>query len=91
MLALLRLSNHDAEVFTKFKAVLIDKSAAPAASENIQRDVRGDVDRIYAAYFPLSTAKDTCFELGRVLMSLRVSAYAVIVLHLRVQCGRTYF
>ena len=76
VLALLRLANHDAEVFAKFKAVVIDKAGAPGAAENTQRDVRGDVDRIYAAYFPLVPSKDTCFELGRVLMSLRVSARA---------------
>ena len=77
VLALLRLANHDAEVFAKFKGVLIDKAAGPGAPDNTQRDVRGDVDRVYAAYYPLTPAKDTCFELGRVLMSLRDYATAV--------------
>jgi hypothetical protein len=39
------------------------------------------VDRIYASYFPLVPAKDTCFELGRVLMSLRDYSAALELFH----------
>jgi len=77
LLALLRLANHDAEVFYKFKQVLIDKSAYPQVHDNLARDVRGDVDRVYASHFPLVPSKDVCFELGRMLMGLRDYASAI--------------
>lgn len=51
----------------------IDRSAYPQIHDNLSRDVRGDVDRVYASYFPLVPSKDVCFELGRMLMGLRVS------------------
>ena len=49
----------------------MDKSAFPQIHENLGRDLRGDVDRVYASYFPLVPSKDVCFELGRMLMGLR--------------------
>lgn len=54
--------------------VAIDKGSQPGLSDNARRDMRGDVDRTYAAYFPLVADKDVCFELGRVLMGLKVRA-----------------
>jgi len=77
LLALLRLANHDAEVFYKFKQVLIDKSAYPQVHDNLARDLRGDVDRVYASHFPLVPSKDVSFELGRMLMGLRDYASAI--------------
>ena len=61
-------------VFPSSLQVIIDKTTQQGVSQNAQRDVRGDVDRAYAAYFPLTSSKDVCFELGRVLMGLKVAA-----------------
>ena len=71
-LALLRLSNHDSDVFYKFKQTFIEH-IIQAPAETTQRDVRGDTDRVYASYYPLQLSKDIHFELGRLLMGLRVS------------------
>jgi tetratricopeptide (TPR) repeat protein len=70
-LALLRLAQHDSDVFLKFKATLIDKLAAHNCPDSTRRDARFDVERIYAGYFSLQPTKDVCFEVGRVCMALR--------------------
>jgi hypothetical protein len=46
VLALLRLANHDSDVFYKFKQVLIDKIVFPYATELIQMDVRSDIEKV---------------------------------------------
>ena len=76
-LALLRLSQHDSEVFLKFKQVFIDRTVAPSCPENMAKDVRFDVASVYAGYFPLQASHDVCFELARVCMGMRDHASAV--------------
>jgi hypothetical protein len=46
VLALLRLGNHDADVFFKFKQVLIDKVSFPYSTELVQHDVKDDVEKV---------------------------------------------
>lgn len=70
ILALLRLSHHDPEVFLKFKSTLIERVGSSYTSESVQKDTAFDIERIYGNYFPLQKNKDVCFELGRVCMSL---------------------
>lgn len=76
--SLLRFACHDTEVFLKFKSTFIEKAGSlPNANqmnhiwESFLRDFRGDVDRVFASYYPLQTNKDICFELGRLLMGLK--------------------
>lgn len=57
--------------------LFIDGSAYPHIHDNLARDVRGDVDRVFASFYPLVTGKDVCFELGRALMGLRDYASAI--------------
>ena len=45
VLALLRLGNHDADVFFKFKQVLIDKVSFPYSTELVQHDVKDEVEK----------------------------------------------
>jgi len=71
VLALLRLSRHDSEVFYKFKQVLIDKTMYPYAADNVQRDIREDIAGVEETYYPLQSSKDVCFEIGRLLMGLK--------------------
>ncbi len=71
MLALLRLSCHDPDVFLKFKGLIIEKSAYPYAASNLQLDVRVDMERVADAYFPLNPSKDVSFEIARVFMATR--------------------
>lgn len=88
VLALLRLCNHDSDVYVKFKGAIIDRLAAMAPSpgpggaslasasalasgDPVKADIRSDVDRVYASYYPLSKGRDVCFELGRTLMGLQ--------------------
>lgn len=49
VLALLRLGNHDSDVFYKFKQVLIDKVMFPYSTELVQMDVQGDIEKVCAA------------------------------------------
>jgi hypothetical protein len=93
-LSLLRLSNHDADVFLKFRGILQaateppeghgvgvgagvgSGSAAgapvlPAHADAALRDLPGDVDRVFSAYYPLQPGKDVCFELARLQMNVR--------------------
>jgi hypothetical protein len=76
VLALLRLANHDSDVFHKFKQTLIEKTPA-APVDTVVRDVRSDVDRLFAAYYPLQRSKDICFECGRLLMAVRDYSSAI--------------
>jgi len=39
--------------------------------------VRSDVDRLFAAYYPLQRSKDICFECGRLLMAVRDYSSAI--------------
>jgi Tetratricopeptide repeat len=70
ILALLALACHDADVFYKFKATMIEKTPT-APADTVLRDVRSDVDRLFAGYYPLQKSKDICFECGRLLMGVR--------------------
>eukprot|EP00611_Tribonema_gayanum_P026583 TRINITY_DN6367_c0_g1_i2.p2 TRINITY_DN6367_c0_g1~~TRINITY_DN6367_c0_g1_i2.p2 ORF type:complete len:347 (+),score=100.83 TRINITY_DN6367_c0_g1_i2:911-1951(+) len=74
-LAVVRLSQHDPDVFYKFKQAFIDK--APHASEKLQNDIRHDMRRVYSCYYPLLPSKDVAFELGRIYMGLKDFAQAV--------------
>jgi hypothetical protein len=76
-LALLRLSQHDSEVFLKFKQVFIDKSVVPQCPENQAKDLRFDVERVYAGFFPLQSSHDVNFELARICMGMRDHTAAI--------------
>lgn len=72
--AVIRLSQHDSDVFYKFKQVLIDK--APFATEKQQADLRLDMEAVVSNYYPLQRSKDVPFEAGRVFMGLKQYARA---------------
>jgi hypothetical protein len=81
-LSLLRLSGHDSEVFLKLRGAIIDKGAIGQGGEAtpaLCRDLRGDVDRVYAGHYSLAggAAKDVCFDLGRILMGQREYGTAI--------------
>jgi tetratricopeptide (TPR) repeat protein len=80
VLALVRLANHDADVFYKFKRTLIEQTPA-APADTVLKDVRADVDRLFAANYPLQRGKDVCFECGRLLMGVRDYAAAADFFH----------
>lgn len=75
VLAVLRLSQFDTDVFYKFKQILIDK--APFASEKQQNDIKRDVLEVYRGYYPLSKGKDIAFEMGRLMMGLKEYGRAI--------------
>jgi tetratricopeptide (TPR) repeat protein len=74
-LAVVRLSQHDPDVLYKFKQVFIDK--VPHASDKLQSDIRHDMQKVYACYFPLLPSKDVSFEIGRIYMGLKDFEIAV--------------
>lgn len=69
ILALIRLSRYESEVFYKFKQVLVDH--IPYASDKMQSDFKNDILHIANNFYPLSTSKDVDFDLGRLSMGLR--------------------
>ncbi|KAK8794170.1 hypothetical protein JH06_0410 [Blastocystis sp. subtype 4] len=69
ILALVRLSHYESEVFYKFKQVLVDH--IPYASDKMQSDFKNDILHIANNFYPLSTSKDVDFDLGRLSMGLR--------------------
>ena len=75
VMAVLRLSQFDTDVFYKFKQVLIDK--APFASEKQQHDIKRDILEVFRCYYPLQKSKDIAFEIGRLMMGLK--EYVAIV------------
>ena len=93
-LALLRLANHDSDVFLKFRSVLLDRGVlgtpnAAGSLEPSMRDLRSDIDRVFAAYYPLNPSKDVCFELARLLMALtEYGAALTLFAHSRAHCGQ---
>jgi tetratricopeptide (TPR) repeat protein len=74
-LATIRLAAWDADVFYKFKQVLIDK--APACGERQAADLWADALQVAERYFPLQASKDVAFELGRVAMGVKRHADAI--------------
>lgn len=55
ILALIRLSRYESEVFYKFKQVLVDH--IPYANDKMQSDFKNDIVQIAANFYPLSTSK----------------------------------
>jgi len=74
-LATLRLSAWDADVFAKFRDVIIDRT--PAAPDRLQADIYRDVARVYERFFPLTPERDVAFDCARVCMGLRRYAEAI--------------
>jgi tetratricopeptide (TPR) repeat protein len=88
ILALLRLSGHDPDVFYKFKNILISKAGFPHASEKVQRDIWHDVHHVYEYHFPLSSSKDIAFEVARMCMTMRNYSTAIEFFHDSIRdCG----
>jgi tetratricopeptide (TPR) repeat protein len=71
VLALIRLSEYDSDVFYKFKRFLIEKSVHPYATEHVQFDIQRDARKVVQMHYPLQKTKDVHFELGRLLMALK--------------------
>mmetsp|Transcript_20260 Transcript_20260/g.29935 ORF Transcript_20260/g.29935 Transcript_20260/m.29935 type:complete len:617 (+) Transcript_20260:89-1939(+) len=85
-LAVVRLSNYDPDVLYKFKQVFIDK--VPHASDKLQSDIRKDMRKVYACYYPLHPSKDVSFEIGRIFMGLKDFDVAVDFFKLsQTHCG----
>lgn len=76
ILALLRLSRCDASLFYKFKQVLLDKATYDTLSENVTADMLRDISGVSNSYYALLRRKDVCFEVGRLLMSMKHYAEA---------------
>lgn len=72
MLALLRCGEWDADLFFKFKHALVDRISHQTVSENTKADMELDVAGVHASYYALLARKDVCFEIGRLLMSIKV-------------------
>lgn len=89
ILALIRLSRFESEVFYKFKQVLVDH--IPYASDRLQSDFKSDILHIAANFYPLSASKDVDFDLGRLSMGLRDYETSIRLFKKSIElCGEHY-
>lgn len=99
ILALIRLSRFESEVFYKFKQVLVDH--IPYASDRLQSDFKSDILHIAANFYPLSASKvgsggrsaaqDVDFDLGRLSMGLRDYETSIQLFKKSIElCGEHY-
>lgn len=69
VLSLLRLANHDQDVFLRFAPVLTRKVSR--VSNEVRADVAQAMDAVWARYYPLSTDEPVAFTIGLVFHAMR--------------------
>ncbi|ETV73365.1 hypothetical protein H257_11873 [Aphanomyces astaci] len=75
VLALMKLSFYDADLFYKFRDVLLDQS--PAAPAKVKVDVMVCLNKTWTHYYQLDKEKDIAFEIGRVYYGMREYDHAL--------------
>ncbi|KAG6971239.1 hypothetical protein JG688_00004525 [Phytophthora aleatoria] len=68
VLALMKLSGWDPDVFYKFRDVLLDQS--PTAAAKLKQDVMYGIPMVWKNYYALDKEKDVAFEIGRLYYGL---------------------
>ncbi|KAI9992469.1 hypothetical protein PInf_017882 [Phytophthora infestans] len=68
VLALMKLSGWDPDVFYKFRDVLLDQS--PTAAPKLKQDVVYGIPMVWKNYYALDKEKDVAFEIGRLFYGL---------------------
>ena len=68
IVALLKLSNWDCEVFFKFRDDIL--AELPRATHGMRNDLERGVRRLWDSYYHLDNDKDIAFELGRLLFGM---------------------
>ncbi|CEG46653.1 Tetratricopeptide TPR1 [Plasmopara halstedii] len=68
ILALMKLSGWDPDVFYKFRDILLDQS--PTASAKLKQDVMYGIPLVWKNYYALDKEKDIAFEIGRLFYGL---------------------
>lgn len=68
VLALMKLSGWDPDVFYKFRDVLLDQS--PNAAVKLKQDVMYGIPLVWKNYYALDKEKDVAFEIGRLYYGL---------------------
>lgn len=83
VLALLKLSCWDPDVFYKFRDVLLDHS--PACPPKLKKDVLHGIPLVWKNYYALDKEKDIAFEVGRLYYGLhdydRALAFYTLSMH----------
>lgn len=85
--ALLRLSDGDADVFYKFRGIIVEQGTSNISADGSNCDLILDLKRVYnyiyilyqiaKAIYPLQKQKDISFELGRLFMGLKLYHEAI--------------
>ena len=87
--SLLRLGGNDADVFQKFRSVIISKVGSLETSPHTRADLRKTIKGVLENYFPLHKNKDVCFEVARVYMGLKDYRTAIRLFDCSIEdCGR---
>ncbi|KAF0694841.1 Aste57867_14305 [Aphanomyces stellatus] len=69
VLALMKLSFYDPDLFYKFRDVFLDQS--PGAAAKVKLDVMACLKKTWTHYYQLDKEKDIAFEVGRVYYGMR--------------------
>ena len=72
VIAVLRLSHFDTDVFMKFKQVLIERGGYAGSSSATRKDILFDLSAVRSQYYPIKSTYDVCFELARIHMGIKV-------------------
>lgn len=75
VVALLKLSNWDPDVFYKFRDVILQQ--VPTCTIKLRNDLCRNLPRVWANHFMLDKDKDVAFEVGRLYYGLRMYEDAV--------------
>ncbi|CBK25171.2 uncharacterized protein [Blastocystis hominis] len=71
VIAVLRLSHFDTDVFMKFKQVLIERGGYAGSSSATRKDILFDLSAVRSQYYPIKSTYDVCFELARIHMGIK--------------------
>eukprot|EP00923_Selenidium_pygospionis_P033338 GHVN01058606.1.p1 GENE.GHVN01058606.1~~GHVN01058606.1.p1 ORF type:complete len:1098 (-),score=117.67 GHVN01058606.1:3990-7283(-) len=70
LLALLRYSGHDPDVFWNFRTAIVQQCVAPHINPRTDADIALDLDRIFEMWYPLRDEEDVPDALGRTCMAI---------------------
>lgn len=75
VIALLKLSHWDPDVFYKFRDVVLDQ--VPNCGSKLRRDFMRGIPRLWSNYYMLDQDKDIAFEIGRFFYGMREYRHAI--------------
>jgi len=85
IVALLKLSNWDPDVFYKFRDAVLQQ--VPACTTKLRNDLCRNLPCLWRQHFVLDKDKDVAFEVGRLYYGLRMYQKAIQFYQTSIQCS----